>query len=141
MDNTGGGSFMRNRRLESFLDTNSTPNGKQTPKILVREEVVKSPRSDVYVEDDGWISALISCVRIVVCFLSMMVTTFIWSLILLWLLPWPYERIRQGNIYGHVTGRMLVSAIVLLYQFFMLACALILKLILILSCCVQCICL
>lgn len=99
---------MRNRRLESFLDTNSTPNGKQTPKILVREEVVKSPKSDVYVEDDGWISALISCVRIVVCFLSMMVTTFIWSLILLLLLPWPYERIRQGNIYGHVTGRMLM---------------------------------
>ncbi|KAJ6887113.1 hypothetical protein NC651_027459 [Populus alba x Populus x berolinensis] len=108
MDNTGGGSFMRNRRLESFLDTNSTPNGKQTPKILVREEVIKSPKSDVYVEDDGWISALISCVRIVVCFLSMMVTTFIWSLILLLLLPWPYERIRQGNIYGHVTGRMLM---------------------------------
>ncbi|KAJ6894562.1 hypothetical protein NC652_028355 [Populus alba x Populus x berolinensis] len=108
MDNTGGGSFMRNRRLESFLDTNSTPNGKQTPKILVREEVVRSPKSDVYVEDDGWISALISCVRIVVCFLSMMVTTFIWSLILLLLLPWPYERIRQGNIYGHVTGRMLM---------------------------------
>lgn len=99
---------MRNRRLESFLDTNSTPNGKQTPKILVREEVVKSPKSDVYVEDDGWISALISCVRIVVWFLSMMVTTFIWSLILLLLLPWPYERIRQGNIYGHVTGRMLM---------------------------------
>ncbi|KAL9345856.1 hypothetical protein Peur_060709 [Populus x canadensis] len=108
MDNTGGGSFMRNRRLESFLDTNSTPNGKHTPKILVREEVVKSPKSDVYVEDEGWISALISCVRIVVCFLSMMVTTFIWSLILLLLLPWPYERIRQGNIYGHVTGRMLM---------------------------------
>lgn len=59
---------MRNRRLESFLDTNSTPNGKQTPKIVVREEVIKSPKSDVYVEDDGWISALISCVRIVVCF-------------------------------------------------------------------------
>lgn len=99
---------MRNRRLENFLDTNSTPNGKQTPKIVVREEVVKSPKRDVYVEDDGWISALISCVRIVVCFLSMMVTTFIWSLILLLLLPWPYERIRQGNIYGHVTGRMLM---------------------------------
>ncbi|KAG6756611.1 hypothetical protein POTOM_040046 [Populus tomentosa] len=112
MDNTGGGSFMRNRRLESFLDTNSTPNGKQTPKILVREEVVRSPKSDVYVEDDGWISALISCVRIVVCFLSMMVTTFIWSLILLLLLPWPYERIRQGNIYGHVTGRMLALNLV-----------------------------
>ncbi|KAJ6724284.1 1-ACYL-SN-GLYCEROL-3-PHOSPHATE ACYLTRANSFERASE ALPHA [Salix viminalis] len=107
MDNTGGGSFMRNRRLESFLDTNSTANGKQTQKILVREEVVKCSKSDVYVDDDGWISALLYCVRIVVCFLSMMVTTFVWSLILLLLLPWPYERIRQGNIYGHVTGRML----------------------------------
>ncbi|KAF9672986.1 hypothetical protein SADUNF_Sadunf11G0101400 [Salix dunnii] len=106
-DNTGGGSYMRNRRLESFLDTNSTANGKQTPKILVREEVVKCSKSDVYIDDDGWISALISCVRIVVCFLSMMVTTFVWSLILFLLLPWPYERIRQGNIYGHVTGRML----------------------------------
>ncbi|KAJ6770596.1 1-ACYL-SN-GLYCEROL-3-PHOSPHATE ACYLTRANSFERASE ALPHA [Salix purpurea] len=109
MDNPGGGSLMRNRRLESFLDTNSTANGKQTPKILMREEeVVKCSKSDVYVDDDGWISALISCVRIVVCFLSMMVTTFVWSLILLLLLPWPYERIRQGNIYGHVTGRMLI---------------------------------
>ncbi|CAK7338484.1 unnamed protein product [Dovyalis caffra] len=108
MENSGGGSFMRNRRLESFLDTNSSSTVKQAPKILVKEEVVKSPKTDVYVDDDGWISALISCVRIVVCFLSMMVTTFIWSLILLFLLPWPYERIRQGNIYGHVTGRMLL---------------------------------
>ena len=79
--------------------------------------MVKSPKSDVYVEDDGWISALISCVKIVVCFLSMMVIAFIWSLILilLLLLPWPYERIRQGNICGHFTGRLVVSAIVLLY--------------------------
>lgn len=43
------------------------------------------------------------------CFVSMMVTTFIWALIMLVLIPWPCERIRQGNIYGHVTGRMLVS--------------------------------
>ncbi|OVA10549.1 Phospholipid/glycerol acyltransferase [Macleaya cordata] len=38
----------------------------------------------------------------------MMFTTFIWALIMLVLLPWPYERIRQGNVYGHVTGRLLM---------------------------------
>lgn len=33
---------------------------------------------------------------------------FIWALIMVVLIPWPYERIRQGNIYGHVTGRLLM---------------------------------
>ena len=110
MESSGGVSFIRNRRLESFLDTNNTSNVKESQqKVLVKEEEVKrSCKSDVYVDDDGWISGLVSCVRIVTCFLSMMVTTFIWALIMLVLLPWPYQRIRQGNIYGHVTGRMLV---------------------------------
>jgi hypothetical protein len=38
----------------------------------------------------------------------MMVTTAVWAAVMLLLLPWPCERIRQSNIYGHVTGRMLV---------------------------------
>jgi hypothetical protein len=59
-------------------------------------------------EDDRWVTVAVSVVRIMVCFLCMMVTTFIWAVIMLFLLPWPYERIRQGNLYGHVTGRMLV---------------------------------
>ncbi|XP_021671934.2 1-acyl-sn-glycerol-3-phosphate acyltransferase [Hevea brasiliensis] len=107
MENTGGGSFMRNRNLESFLNTNCSPNVKEMLKIWESEEEEKRPKIDVYV-DDGWISALTSYIRIVACFVSMMVTTFIWALIMLLLLPWPYERIRQGNIYGHVTGRMLM---------------------------------
>ncbi|KAF2285785.1 hypothetical protein GH714_007778 [Hevea brasiliensis] len=107
MENIGGGSFMRNRNLESFLNTNCSPNVKEMLKIWESEEEEKRPKIDVYV-DDGWISALTSYIRIVVCFVSMMVTTFIWALIMLLLLPWPYERIRQGNIYGHVTGRMLM---------------------------------
>ncbi|KAF2285776.1 hypothetical protein GH714_007745 [Hevea brasiliensis] len=107
MENTGGGSFMRNRNLESFLNTNCSPNVKEMLKFWESEEEEKRPKIDVYV-DDGWISALTSYIRIVVCFVSMMVTTFIWALIMLLLLPWPYERIRQGNIYGHVTGRMLM---------------------------------
>ncbi|XP_012070815.1 1-acyl-sn-glycerol-3-phosphate acyltransferase isoform X2 [Jatropha curcas] len=121
MENTGSGSFMRNRRLESFLTTNSIPNVKKNPKESVREEVEQRHKSDVYVDDDGWVPALISCVRIVVCFVSMMVTTFIWALVMLLLLPWPYERIRQGNIYGHVTGRMMIIWYPLFGQLYVLA--------------------
>ncbi|KAJ8446911.1 hypothetical protein Cgig2_013212 [Carnegiea gigantea] len=63
---------------------------------------------DDYVDDDGWLSVLTSWVRIVACFLTMMVTTFVWVVIMLALLPWPYERVRQGNIYGHLTGRLVM---------------------------------
>ncbi|XVF03883.1 hypothetical protein REPUB_Repub05bG0031500 [Reevesia pubescens] len=108
MENTGSGSFLRNRRLESFLDTNSGPNVRETPKFLSKEVARQRPKTDVFVDDDGWISTLISCVRIVTCFLTMMVTTFIWAIIMVLLLPWPSQRIRQGNIYGHVTGRLLM---------------------------------
>ncbi|XP_062170125.1 1-acyl-sn-glycerol-3-phosphate acyltransferase-like isoform X2 [Alnus glutinosa] len=62
----------------------------------------------MFADEDGWSSVLISWIRIVTCFLTMMVTTFIWALIMLMLVPWPYERIRQGNIYGHVTGRLMM---------------------------------
>ncbi|XAR56685.1 1-acylglycerol-3-phosphate O-acyltransferase [Bertholletia excelsa] len=70
---------------------------------------MKKLATDVYVDDDGWGSAAISCVQIVVCFVSMMITTFIWTLVMLVLLLWPCKRIRQGKIYGHVTERMLCS--------------------------------
>ncbi|GKV15632.1 hypothetical protein SLEP1_g26407 [Rubroshorea leprosula] len=108
MKNTGAGSFLRNRRLESFLHTNSVPNVSETWKNSGKEVAVQRPLKDVYVDDDGWISTLISCVRIVTCFVVMMVTTFIWALNMLVLLPWPHRRVRQGNIYGHVTGRLMV---------------------------------
>lgn len=39
----------------------------------------------------------------------------IWALIMLVLLPWPYERIRQGNVYGHVTGRLMVSSLFIVW--------------------------
>eukprot|EP00252_Welwitschia_mirabilis_P005368 TRINITY_DN15871_c0_g2_i1.p1 TRINITY_DN15871_c0_g2~~TRINITY_DN15871_c0_g2_i1.p1 ORF type:complete len:147 (+),score=3.04 TRINITY_DN15871_c0_g2_i1:377-817(+) len=73
-----------------------------------RKETEK-PKSSSYVEDNSWIAVALSICKIVACFLAMMVTTFFWAIIMLLLLPWPYERIRQGNIYGHVTGRMLVG--------------------------------
>ncbi|XP_050218506.1 1-acyl-sn-glycerol-3-phosphate acyltransferase-like [Mercurialis annua] len=110
MEHSGGSYFMRNRRLDSFINTDTIQTVKKTPKKFAREEFeqIRPKSTDVYVDDDGWIFAVISCVRIVICFMSMMVTTFIWGLLMLLLLPWPYERIRQGNIYGHVTGRMLM---------------------------------
>ncbi|KAK1584600.1 hypothetical protein Q3G72_034332 [Acer saccharum] len=116
MDSTGAGSFLRNRRFDSFFNTSSdSSNVKEPPKITVKkkEEVVFRPRAEnEYVDDDddddGWFCTLISCVRIVTCFVTMMITTFIWALIMFLLLPWPFERIRQGNVYGHVTGRLLM---------------------------------
>lgn len=110
MENTGSGAFLRTRRFESFLNTSSGQRVGETPKVSVKDESERRLRTDLCTDDDdGWFSVIISWIRIVICFVSMMVTTFIWALIMLVLIPWPYERIRQGNIYGHVTGRMLVS--------------------------------
>ncbi|XP_072055067.1 1-acyl-sn-glycerol-3-phosphate acyltransferase isoform X3 [Arachis hypogaea] len=108
MESSGGGALLRNRRLESFLDTSSGLRVEEAPKILVKEKPELWLKKDVYMDDNGWVSSIISWIRIVTCFVSMMVTTFIWALIMVVLIPWPYERIRQGNIYGHVTGRMLM---------------------------------
>ncbi|KAK5844743.1 1-acyl-sn-glycerol-3-phosphate acyltransferase [Gossypium arboreum] len=110
MENSASGSFLRNRRLESFLETKSGPNVRETQKIPSKQVITRQRpnKTDAFVDDDGWIPTLISCVRIVTCFLAMMVTTFIWAIVMLMLLPWPSQRIRQGNIYGHVTGRLLM---------------------------------
>ncbi|MED6173572.1 1-acyl-sn-glycerol-3-phosphate acyltransferase [Stylosanthes scabra] len=108
MENSGGGALLRTRRLESFLDTSSGQRVEEVPKFLVKEKPVQQLKKDVYFDDNGWVSSIISWIRIVTCFVSMMVTTFIWALIMIVLIPLPYERIRQGNIYGHVTGRMLM---------------------------------
>jgi hypothetical protein len=113
MENSGSSSMLRNRRLRSFLNTSSSPNAIGTLKIS-EKDVGQKCRADVDVNEDGLGSKLISCVRVVTCFLTMMVTTLIWALIMLVLLPWPYERIRQGNVYGHVTGRLMVSPIFIL---------------------------
>ncbi|GAB4849664.1 1-acyl-sn-glycerol-3-phosphate acyltransferase [Ancistrocladus abbreviatus] len=107
MDASGYSSFIRNRRLESYFDTEYRSDRETTSKA-VEEVVARTKATDVYVDDDGWFSVLISWIRIATCFVTMMFTTFIWALIMLLLFPWPYERIRQGNIYGHATGRLLM---------------------------------
>nr|GMC76543.1 1-acyl-sn-glycerol-3-phosphate acyltransferase-like isoform X1 [Ipomoea batatas] len=107
MENLGVGRFVRSRRFGSYFEAGSGVD-LDKPAKLVKEEVKAEDDDDVYEEDDGWVSVLISWIRIIVYFVSMMLTTLIWALIMLLLLPWPYQRIRQGNIYGHVTGKMLM---------------------------------
>ncbi|XP_044493046.1 1-acyl-sn-glycerol-3-phosphate acyltransferase-like isoform X2 [Mangifera indica] len=115
MESAGSDSFLRNRRFDSFFNTSSESQVKEPLKIPVKQVEYRSggPQAsnecvDGDGDDDGWFCVLISWVRIVTCFVTMMVTTFIWALIMILLLPWPYERIRQGNVYGHVTGRLLM---------------------------------
>ncbi|XP_042469823.1 1-acyl-sn-glycerol-3-phosphate acyltransferase-like [Zingiber officinale] len=59
-------------------------------------------------DDPGWATVGLSVVRIVACFVTMMATTIVWALIMFLLFPWPYERIRQGNLWGHLTGRLMM---------------------------------
>jgi len=111
MENSRFGAFLRSRRMDSFLSTSSEKRVVDNPNVSIKDESERRPKMDAFVDDDGWVPVIISWIRIVTCFVSMMLTTLIWALIMLVLIPWPYERIRQGNIYGHVTGRMLVSCI------------------------------
>ncbi|XP_022632208.1 1-acyl-sn-glycerol-3-phosphate acyltransferase isoform X3 [Vigna radiata var. radiata] len=94
--------------MDSFFSTSSEKRLVDNPNVAIKDESERRPQMDAFVDDDGWVPVIISWIRIVTCFVSMMITTFIWALIMLVLIPWPYERIRQGNVYGHVTGRMLM---------------------------------
>ncbi|CAI0379795.1 unnamed protein product [Linum tenue] len=92
MERAGGGSFMRSSRsLESFLNTNSSPNVEEENHEFVVKEELKNPEAvKAFVfKDGGWVAELISFVRIVTCFVVMMVTTSIWAIIMVLLLPWP----------------------------------------------------
>ena len=103
MDSTGFGASLRNRTFGSYLDPSSGSDF-GTPS-----EVGQKLRAAEHVDGDGWISVFKSWIKIVMCFVTMMVTTLIWGLIMIVLFPWPHQRIRQGNIYGRVTGKLLVS--------------------------------
>ncbi|PIN20970.1 1-acyl-sn-glycerol-3-phosphate acyltransferase [Handroanthus impetiginosus] len=111
MDTSGLGGFLRNRRFGSCFDASSEPNPAPKPEpneAAGRQQPAELDECYPDDDDDGLFAVLISWVRIMVCFVSMMFTTFIWAMIMVLLLPWPYQRIRQGNIYGHVTGKMLM---------------------------------
>ncbi|KAK6934448.1 Phospholipid/glycerol acyltransferase [Dillenia turbinata] len=111
MENGGGVSSLRTRRFESFSDgvVSSKTRGKETKDGEREEEIMKKAKSEANSDEEGWFLVAISWVRLVVCFVTMMMTTLIWVMILLLLLPWPYERIKQGNIWGHVTGCLMMK--------------------------------
>ncbi|RWW76994.1 hypothetical protein BHE74_00014872, partial [Ensete ventricosum] len=97
MDHSLLSSLLRSRRLESCLEAGFPSPGTEEPEEDGR----------AFVDEDGWTTVAVSVLRIVACFLTMMVTTFVWAVVMILMLPWPYERIRQGNLYGHVTGRLM----------------------------------
>ncbi|DAD49753.1 TPA_asm: hypothetical protein HUJ06_032061 [Nelumbo nucifera] len=108
MENSGVTQFLRNRRLESCFSAASLSSIGESSNIGLKPAVEQRSYPDAFADDNSWGAVLISCLRIVTCFVTMMFTTFLWALIMLVLLPWPYARIKQGNVYGHVTGRLLM---------------------------------
>ncbi|XP_039140345.1 1-acyl-sn-glycerol-3-phosphate acyltransferase-like [Dioscorea cayenensis subsp. rotundata] len=97
--------------FESFFETSFRQSDTPAPQqkaAAAAAAVQKRKAEDWYEDDDRFWTVILSVFRIVVCFLAMMVTTALWAVVMVVLLPWPYERVRQGNLYGHVTGRMLM---------------------------------
>lgn len=90
-------SLLKGRRPGSFLDA-----------VFRLPEPEEDGDDGGFVDDDRWGTVAVSAFRILACFLAMMATTLAWAVIMLLMLPWPYERIRQGNLYGHVTGRLML---------------------------------
>ncbi|XP_038973315.1 1-acyl-sn-glycerol-3-phosphate acyltransferase-like isoform X1 [Phoenix dactylifera] len=123
MDASGGSPFLQGRRSERCFEESFRSTGPAMPRPNDAAGQPSRRPADTadFVDDDSWITVILSVVRIAACFLSMMVTTIVWGVIMLVLLPWPYARIRQGNLYGHVTGRMLIIWYPLLGQIFALA--------------------
>lgn len=121
MENPGGASnYTRNRRFGSQIHhpgSSAGSNLEETSKLVAKEDIRERPRADISIEDknneEGWGCVMISWIRIGACFAMMTITTLIWGLIMVLLLPWPYQRIRQGNMYGHVTGRLLVIKLII----------------------------
>ncbi|KAL4201204.1 hypothetical protein AMTRI_Chr02g214970 [Amborella trichopoda] len=107
MEGCGGRSFLRNPRVENFFERRDNFKVEKS-EVHSKEAVGLKTNNMAYFDNDSWVAAAISYLRIIVCFLSMMVTTFVWAVLMVFLLPWPYLRVKQGNVYGHVTGRMLM---------------------------------
>ncbi|KAJ7297997.1 hypothetical protein O6H91_16G019800 [Diphasiastrum complanatum] len=63
---------------------------------------------DSYVDDNSFLAIVIGVSKVVLCLLVLAINTSLWFVVLLLLLPWPNARLYQGNLYGRVSGRMLM---------------------------------
>ncbi|CAA7394406.1 unnamed protein product [Spirodela intermedia] len=111
MESSGLMSSLRNRVLGGFVEADfqsSAPPPSEGQISAVRGRGA-APERATFEDDDRWVTILVSVLKIVACFVTMMATTFLWALIMFMLLPWPYARVRQGNLYGHVTGRLMMT--------------------------------
>ncbi|PKA63725.1 1-acyl-sn-glycerol-3-phosphate acyltransferase [Apostasia shenzhenica] len=118
MDSAGLSSLIRGRWLDSYFEAifrSPEPCRTKKPAIAAGQRPLKHRRPPCsadgevsFVDDDRWITVAISVIRIVSCFVTMLATTIMWTVVMLALLPWPYLRIRQSNLYGHVTGRLMM---------------------------------
>lgn len=106
MDALDGGRIHGKGEIRQLVAPTDSPTFQSETQEAACEDPVFSP--DIYRDDDSLWAIVSAVVRIVVCFLSMLVTTVFWAFVLLALLPFPCARIKQSNIYGHVTGRMLM---------------------------------
>lgn len=120
METASTNSLLRVRRFDSYFEAilrSPEPHRKKFAANSDRRQEVCRPPSvsgdgEVeFADDDRWITVLISLFRIVACVVTMMATTIFWTVVMLVLLPWPYLRIRQGNLYGHFTGRLMVNSL------------------------------
>ncbi|KAJ7538507.1 hypothetical protein O6H91_11G051600 [Diphasiastrum complanatum] len=75
-------------------------------RLSAAEDADASP--DVSVYADGYAAVVITALKLVLCFLVMLVNATVWGVIMLLLLPLPCARIKQSNLFGHITGRMLM---------------------------------
>ncbi|KAG0480281.1 hypothetical protein HPP92_011139 [Vanilla planifolia] len=112
MASGGVPSLLRYRWTDSYFEAIFRSPEHHRKKIVVdggkREQQRYLSSASEFVDDDRWITFAISVFRVVACFVTMIATTIMWTLVMLVLLPCPYLRLRQGNVYGHVTGRLMM---------------------------------
>ncbi|XP_031504992.1 1-acyl-sn-glycerol-3-phosphate acyltransferase-like [Nymphaea colorata] len=107
MESPAASSYVRNRRFDNYFQSWTDSNVQNAKRSSNRGMQYGFSWKD-YTDDNSWSASLASYIRIITCFMTMMCTTFIWGLIMFILLPWPCERIKQGNVYGHITGWLLM---------------------------------
>ncbi|PKU87810.1 1-acyl-sn-glycerol-3-phosphate acyltransferase [Dendrobium catenatum] len=120
MENASVSSLLRGRWVDSYFEAILRSPEPHEKKYAAtgdqrqhhrRRQLVSGDGEVEFADDDRWITVLISVVRIVACVVTMLATTIFWTVVMLVLLPWPYLRVRQGNLYGHCTGRLMVCSL------------------------------